>query len=105
MITQTLLKLNTITVSNSYVVHVHTEHQAANVFGISHTCSYTSPYGNLLLSSLILPITAYHFARYTHTGADMSELDVTMGALVQVHEVHVHCLPGDFGVILCVEVE
>ena len=105
MITHTLLELHAVSIGNGYVVHVHTEHQTANVLGISHTCGYASPNGNLLLGCLVFPIAANHLARYTHTGADMSELDVSVGALVQVHEVHIHRLPGDLGIILCVEVE
>ena len=35
----------------------------------------------------------------------MAELDVSVSALVEVHEVHVDFVPGDFGVVLGVEVE
>jgi hypothetical protein len=35
----------------------------------------------------------------------MSELDVAVSALVEVHEVHIHGLPGNFCIILSVEVE
>ena len=71
---------------------------------IGYTSSYTSPNGNLLLSLLVLPVTANHLAGYTHTSADVSELDIAVSTLVQVHEVHVDLAPGDFGIILCVEV-
>ena len=105
VVAQALLELYAVAISHSHVVHVHTEHQAANVFGISHTGSHASPDGNLLLSLLVLPVAANHLARYAHAGADMSELDVAVSTLVEVHEVHVHGLPRNLGVILCVEME
>jgi len=105
VIAQTLLELHAVTIRYGYVVHVHTKHQTAHVASISHTSSHASPYGNLLLSLGILPVSANHLARYTHAGADVSELDITVSRLVQVHEVHIHRLPGNLGIILCVEVE
>ena len=105
MITQTLLELYAVAISHGHIVHVHTEHQTANVLGISHTGSHTSPNGNLLLSLFILPVAANHLTGNAHTGADMTELDVTVSTLVQVHEIHVDLIPGDLSVILCVEME
>ena len=105
MIAQTLLELNTVTIGNGNVVHVHTEHQAANVLGISYTSCYASPNGNLLLSLLVFPIAANHLTGDAHTGADVSELDIAVSTLVEVHEVHVDLAPGDLSVILSVEVE
>ena len=105
MIAQTLLKLHAVAVGHSHVVHVHTKHQAAYVLGIGNTGCHTGPNGNLLLSLFALPVTADHLAGHAHTGADVSELDVAVGTLVQVHEVHVHGVPGYLGVILCVEME
>ena len=72
---------------------------------ISNTGSYASPNGNLLLGSLVFPVAANHLAGDTHTGADVSELDIAVRTLVQVHEVHVHRLPGNLSVVLGVEVE
>ena len=105
MIAQTLLELHTVAIGDGHIVHVHTEHQTAHVVGISHTGSHTCPDGNLLLGVLVLPVAADHLAGNAHTGADMSELDITVSTLVEVHEVHVHGLPGDLSVVLCVEVE
>ena len=35
----------------------------------------------------------------------MSELDVAVSTLVQVHEVHVNLAPGDLGIVLSVEMK
>ena len=105
MVSQTLLELNAVAIGNGNVVHVHTEHQTTNIVSISNTCCYACPYSNLLLSLLVLPITTNNFAGDAHTSADMSELDVTMSTLVEVHEVHVDLAPGNLGVILGVEVK
>ena len=105
MITETLFELNAVTVCYCNIVHVHTEHQAAYVVSISYTSSNASPYSNLLLSLFALPVTYYYLARNTHTSADVTELDITVSRLVEVHEVHVHSVPWNLSVVLSVEVE
>ena len=105
MIAQTLLELHTVAIGNGHIVHVHTEHQTADVMGIGNTGTNTSPDGYLTLSSLVLPVAANHLAGNAHAGADVSELNVTVSRLVQVHEVHIHRVPGNLGVVLGVEVE
>ena len=105
MVTQALLELYTVAICYGNVVHVHTEHQAAYVVSISNTCSYASPCSNLLLSLFALPVTYNYLSRDAHTGADVTELDVAVSRLVEVHEVHVDRIPREFCVILSVEVE
>ena len=105
MVTHALLKLNAVTVGNGHVVHVHTEHKAAYVVCIGTAGSGAGPYGNLLLSLNALPVAYHNLAGYTHTGAYVTELYIAVGALVQVHEVHIDGVPGNIGVVLCVEVE
>jgi len=105
VVAQTLLKLYTVAISYGYVVHVHTEHQAAYVVSISYTYSYASPCSNLLLGLFALPVAYYYLARYTHTSADMTKLDIAVSRLVEVHEVHIYVLPRKFSVVLCMEVE
>ena len=46
-----------------------------------------------------------HLAAQTHAAHDVAELAVAVGALVEVHEVHVDFVPGNFGVELGMEVE
>ena len=89
MVTHALLKLNAVSVGNGNVVHVHTEHKAADVVCIGTAGSGAGPNSNLLLGVGTLPVAYNNLARYTHAGADMTKLDITVGALVQVHEVHI----------------
>ena len=105
MVTHALLELYTITIRNGHVVHVHTKHQAAYVLGISNTSCHTSPDSNLFLDFFIFPVSTNNLTGDTHTGADMTELNVAMSTLVEVHEVHVNLAPGNLCIILCVEVE
>ena len=105
MIAHPLLELHAVAIGDGHVVHVHAEHQAAYVLGIGDTGCHACPYGNLLLGFLILPVAADHLAGNTHAGADVTELDVAVSTLVQVHEVHVHGVPRNLGIVLGVEVE
>ena len=105
MVAETLLELYAVTIGYGHVVHVHTKHQAAYVTSVGNTYCHASPNGNFLLSLFALPVAANHLAGNTHTGADMTELNITVSTLVQVHEVHIHRFPGDFSVKLSVEVE
>ena len=105
VVAQALLELYAVAVGHGNVVHVHAEHEAAYVVGISYAGSHAGPYGNLLLCLFVLPVAADDLAGHAHAGADVSELDVAVGALVEVHEVHVDLAPGNLGVVLCVEVE
>ena len=105
MIAKTLLELYTVAIGNGNIIHVHTEHQATYVVSISNTCCNTCPCSNLLLSSFALPVANNNLARNTHASADMTELDVAVCRLVEVHEVHVDVVPWNFCVVLCMEVE
>ena len=78
MVTHALLELYAVAICYGYVVHVHTEHQAAYVVSISNTGSYASPSCNLLLSLFALPVTYDNLSRDAHTGADVTELDVAV---------------------------
>ena len=105
MIAKTLLELNTVTIGNSNIVHVHTEHKATYIVSISYSSSNTSPYSNLLLSLCALPVTYNDLTCHTHASTDMSELDITMCRLVEVHEVHVDRIPRKVSIILSVEMK
>ena len=56
-------------------------------------------------SLFLFPVTYHYFTTDTHTGADMSEFAVTVSRLVQVHEIHVHCIPRNFLVELSMQVQ
>ena len=50
----------------------------------------------------VFPVTYHYFAADAHTGTDMSEFAVTMGGLIQIHEVHIHGIPRNFLIELSV---
>ena len=105
VVTQALLKLYAVSVSDGHVVHVHAEHKAADLLCIGNGCGHAAPHGNPLLGLGVLPIAADHFAGHAHAGANMAELNVSVGALVKVHEVHVYGVPGNLRIVLGVEVK
>ena len=105
VIAKTLLKFYAVAVGNCHVVHVHTEHQAAYIVSVGNTSRYTRPNSDFLLNVLVFPIADNHFASHAHAGADVSELDVAVRRLIEVHEVHVHGVPRNLGVVLSVEVQ
>ena len=105
MVTHALLELYAVAIGNGNVVHVHTEHQTAAVVSVGNGSSHARPNGYSLLCLWALPVSYHHLAWNAHTGADMTELDVAMSRLVEVHEVHVDSVPRQLGVVLGVEVE
>ncbi len=105
MVAQALLELDAVAVGHGDIVHVHAEHQTADVLRIGDTGGHAGPHGNLLLGLGVLPVTDDDLALHAHPGADVAELDVAVGALVQVHEVHVDVTPRNLRVVLGVEVE
>ena len=106
MIAQALLELDAVAVGHGDVVHVHAEHQAADLLRIGDAGGHAGPHGDLLLRGLVLPVADDDLALGdAHPGADVAELDVAVGALVQVHEVHVDVAPRNLRVVLGVEVQ
>ena len=105
MVAEALLELHAVAVRDSHVVHVHAEHEAADLAGVGQGGTHARPDGDAALGFGALPVADHDFARDAHAGADVPELDVAVGALVEVHEVHVDIIPGDLGVVLGVEVE
>ena len=105
MITEALFELNAVTISNSNIVHVHTEHKTTNIMRVSYSGSNACPNSDLALSLFALPVTYYHLTWHTHTRADMSELNISMGRLIEVHEVHVNTVPRNLSIILSMEME
>ena len=105
MVAQSHLCLYLVAVGDSHIVHLVSETQDAHVVGVSPCCCHSCPYSNLLLRALVFPIAADDLARTAQTGTDMSELAVAVSTLVQVHEVHVHRVPRNLGIILGMEMQ
>lgn len=82
MITETLLGFNFVTVSNCHVVHLVSKTDNQHILCISPCDSYSLPDCNFLQNFFVCPVTDNYFAANAHAGADMSELAVSMRALV-----------------------
>ena len=94
-----------VAVGNGYVVHLVAESHDEHILCIGPCSGYSRPHRNLLLGGGIAPVTYNHLAAHIHAGADMTELAVAVSRLVEIHEIHVHGIPGYLGVILCVKVK
>ena len=105
MITHTLFRFHLVTVSYGYIVHLVAKTNDQHILRICPTCTNTHPYSNLMQCVFVFPITYYHFATDTHTSTDVSEFTVAMSRLIQVHEVHVHCIPRNFLVELSMQMQ
>ena len=92
-------------VSHGHVVQLVAEADDEHVLRVGPCGANTHPYANLALRLFVLPVAYHHFAADAHAGADVAELTVAVGRLVEVHEVHVHRVPRNLLVVLRVEVE
>ena len=102
VIPHTLFCFHFITVSYSYIIHLIAETDDQHILRVCPTCTNAHPNGNLVLGVFVFPVTYHYFAADAHTGTDMSEFAVTMGGLIQIHEVHIHGIPRNFLIELSV---
>ncbi len=105
MVAHAYFRFNLVAVGNGYIIHLVAESEDKHVLRVCPCHSYTLPYGDAFQSGVVFPVAGHYFAAYAHARADMPEFAVAMGALVKVHEVHVHGFPGNFRIVLGVEVK
>ena len=105
VIAQSLFGSYLITIGYSHVIHLITEAKDQHILRICPSSADTHPGSNLLLCGFILPMSYDNFTVLTHPGTDMAEFAVAMSRLVQVHEVHIHRIPRNFLIILCMEMQ
>ena len=105
MVAQPHLGLDLVAVRDGHVVHLVAEAHDEQILRIGPGCGYALPYGDVLQRLAVLPVADYHLARPAHAGRDVAELAVAVGALVQVHEVHVDLVPRNLAVVLRVEMQ
>jgi hypothetical protein len=60
----------------------------------------TDPNTNLFLNFILLPVTNNDFTIKSHATTDEAKFPVTVGSLVQIHEIHVDGRPGNLTVEL-----
>ena len=97
--------LNFVAVSNSNFTHVVTEADYPQCFSVGNGTGNPHPIGDSFLSAFILPVADNHFSRQVHPACDEAEFTVTVGTLVKVHKVHVHCGIRNFHIELGVELQ
>jgi len=105
VVTQTDFGFHLVTVGYSYVVHVVTETDDTHILSIGPTGANAHPNGYLFLGAFVVPVADNHLAGFAQTTGDVTEFAVSVGTLVEVHEVHVHGGPGDLFVVLGVQVQ
>ncbi|GFI14840.1 hypothetical protein IMSAGC008_02402 [Muribaculaceae bacterium] len=94
-----------VAVGHGHIVHLVAEAKHEHILCISPRGSHTAPHSDAGKSLGVLPVTYHHLAANVEACADMAELTVAVGALVEVHKVHIHGVPRNFGIILGVQVQ
>ena len=87
------------------IIHLIAETDDQHILRVSPTCANTHPDSNLMQCFFFFPVAYHYFATDAHTGTDMSELAVAVSRLVQIHKVHIHCIPRNFLVELSMQVQ
>ena len=105
MIAETQFGLYLVAVGHGHIVHLVAETQNQHVLGVSPCRTDAHPHRYLAQSLVILPMANHNLAAQAHAAAYMSELAVTVGRLVQIHEIHVHGVPRNLAVILRVKMK
>ena len=105
MVSETHLGLDLVSVGHRYIVHLVAEADDAAVLGVGPCSGNPLPHGDVLERLLVLPVSYHGLVALAHAREDMAELAVTVGALVEVHEVHVHGVPGNLLVELGMEMQ
>ncbi len=98
------LGLDLVALGDGHLAHVVAESgdlRASRI--VPGTCG-SCPDAQLLLHSLLLPVADDDLAITPQTRADEPELAIAVGALVEVHEVHVDVGPRDVPIELRVQV-
>ena len=100
-----LLGGHLVAVGHCYIVHLVAEADDEHVLCVGPSSAHALPYGYVVLRLLLFPVSHNELAAYAHPRDDVAKLAVSVCALVQVHEVHVHGVPWNLCVELCMEVE
>ncbi len=63
------------------------------------------PYRDTVQNRGILPVAHHDLSLHAEATADETEFPTTVGGLIQVHEIHINCLPRNVAVELGMELE
>ena len=99
------LAFQTVAVGNRDITHVVAEGGNAGVFGNADGLGDLGELTDLLDYFVMLIIACHDLVRDAQLGKDEAVLTVTVGCLVEVHEVHVDLIIGKLLICLCVQVQ
>ena len=89
---------------DGYLPHVVAEADELRALPVVPAGGGAGPGVEVLEDGGVLPVAGDDFAVEAHAGHDESEFAVAVGALVQVHEIHIDRAPGDIAVELGMQV-
>ena len=104
-VTQFDLRVDLVAFRDSDVAHVVTEASDFQILRIVPGAGGAHPCAHLRVNLRVLPVSDQNLALEPHAGSDKSEFAVTMGRLVEVHEVHIYGRPGQLLIELSVQVQ
>src|ERR1035437_4703518 len=99
------LRRDLVALRHRHVAHVVAKPGELEVPGLAQPARRPRPGPDPVLNLHLLPVAGDGFAAQSQPRLDVRELSVTVGGLVQVHEVHVDLAPGEIAVELRVQVE
>ncbi len=105
MISQAYLSFHLVSVCHGHIVHLVTKADDPHIMSIGPGGGNPHPDGNLSLCFFILPVTGDYFPVFAHPGHHMSEFPVSVRTLVEVHEIHIHGVPGNLFIELRMEMQ
>src|SRR5690606_33803568 len=89
------LRFDFIAFCYGHLAHVVAETTVPRTLPVVPPAGGTHPRIEFSVNDRILPMSDNDLAVYAHPCHNKPELPVAVGALVQVHEIHVDILPGD----------
>ena len=98
------LNLYLVALGDGDLPHIVPKAHDFQALGERHADGGLHPITQALEASFVLPVPRNDLPRHSQPGGDEAVLPVTMGGLVQVHEVHIDFFIGDFQIVLGGEV-
>jgi hypothetical protein len=103
IISKFYLSLDLVAFGHGYITHVVAKACNFCALPISPRGRSTRPHAQLHLHIIIPPMTNNDLALQSHAAANEAKLTVTMCCLIEIHEIHVNLSPGNFAIVLRVQ--
>ena len=85
------------------IVHIVAKPANADMRGLHYTDGCPHPASQFILYASVCPVSYDNLSLNSHSADNMPVFSVPMGRLIFVHEVHIHCIIGNFFIELCVQ--